>query len=94
MVSLLRTGRARSRFEGVDRITDFAPGRRLKVGGMYHLQYVDNFAALGGYAESITKVKENVRESISRLGLLMREHEDAGTGMAELLGHVARKNFH
>ena len=54
------------------------------------LQYVDNFSALGGVAESITKVKENVRESMSCRGLLMREHEDAGTGMAEHLGHVSK----
>ena len=45
---------------------------------------------MGGDAESITKVKENVRESMSRCGLLMREHEDVGTGMAELLGHVIK----
>ena len=79
-----------SSLKAVDRITDFAPGRRLKVGGMCHLHYVDNFAALGSDAESITKVKENVRESVSRRGLLLREHEEAGTGMAELLGHVIK----
>ena len=27
---------------------------------------------------------------MSRRGLLMREHEDAGTGMAELLGQVIK----
>ena len=57
---------------------------------MCHLKHVDNFAALGGDAESTTKVKENVRESMSRRGLLMREHEAAGTGMAELLGHAIK----
>ena len=79
-----------SGLKAVYRITDFAPGRRLKVGGMCHFQYVDNFAALGGDAECTAKVKENVRESMSRRGLLMREHEDAGTAMAELLGHVIK----
>ena len=71
-----------------DRITDFAPGRRLKVGDTCHLQYVDNFAVLGGDPESLTKTKEKVRESMGDRGLLMREHEDAGKGMVELLGHV------
>ena len=75
---------------GLKRTTDFAPERRLKFGGMCHLQYVDNFAALVSVAESITKVKEHARESMSRRGLLMREHEDAVTGMAELLGHVIK----
>ena len=32
-----------SGLKAVGRITDFAPGRRLKVGGMCHLEYVDNF---------------------------------------------------
>ena len=40
--------------------------------------------------EPTTKVKENVREPMGRRGLLMKEHEDAVTGMAELLGHVIK----
>ena len=79
-----------SGLKAVGRITDFAPRCRLKVGGMCHLQCVDNFAALGGDAESTAKVMENVGESMGRRGLLMREHEDAGTGMAALLGHVIK----
>ena len=31
---------------GNDRLTDFAPGRGLKSGGIARLQYEDNFAAL------------------------------------------------
>ena len=44
-----------------DRITDFAPGRRLKVGDTCHLQYVDNFAVLGVDSESLTMTKEKER---------------------------------
>ena len=73
-----------------DRITDFIPGRRLKAGDTCHLQYVDNFAVLGGDSESFTKTKEKVRKSMGDRGLLMREHEDAGKGMVELLGHVIK----
>ena len=72
------------------RITDFTSGRRLKAGDTCHLQYVDNFAVLGGDPESLTKTKERVRESMGYRGLLMREHEDAGSGMVELLGHAMK----
>ena len=72
------------------RITDFIPGRRLKTGDTCHLQYVDNFAVLGGDPESLTKTKERVRESMGNRGLFMREHEDADKGMVELLGHVIK----
>ena len=75
---------------GGDRLTDFAPGRRLKSGGIAHLQYVDNFAALGGDPASLTQVKEGVRQVMGTRGLLMREHEDAGKGVAELLGHTIK----
>ena len=73
-----------------NRITDFAPGRRLKAGDVCHLQYVDNFAALGGDTESLTQTKEGVREAMDVRGLIMREHEDAGKGVAELLGHTMK----
>ena len=73
-----------------DRVTDFAPGRRLRAGDSCHLQYVDNFAVLGGDPESLTKTKEKVRDSMGKRGLLMREHEDAGSGITELLGHVIK----
>ena len=66
------------------------PGRRLKAGDTCHLQYVDNFAVLGGDPESLTKTKERVRESMGTRGLLMREHEDAGSSIVELLGHVIK----
>ena len=60
-----------------DRIGDFAPARRLKSGGVSHLQNVDNFAALEGQPGSLTHTKENVREAMGARGLLMREHEGA-----------------
>ena len=75
---------------GGDRLTDFAPGCRLKIGGIAHLQYVDNFAALGGDLASLTQVKEGVRQIMGTRGLLMRELEDAGKGVAELLGHTIK----
>ena len=75
---------------GGDRLTDFAPGRRLKSGGIARLQYVDNFAALGGDPASPTQVVEGVRQVMGTRGLLMRDHEDAGKGVAELLGHATK----
>ena len=75
---------------GGDRLTDFASDRGLKSGGIVHLQYVDNFAALGGDPESLTQVKEGVRQVMGARGFAMREQEDAGKGVAELLGHTIK----
>ena len=48
---------------GGDRLTDFVPGRGLKSGGIAHLQYVDNFAAVGGGDPvSLTQGEEGVRQ--------------------------------
>ena len=74
---------------GGDRLTDFAPGRRLKSGGAARLRCVSNFAATGGDPASLTQVKEGVRQVMGARGLLMRD-EDAGKGVAELLGHTIK----
>ena len=66
----------RGGWTGGDRVTDFSRGRGLKSDGIAHLQYVDNFAALGGNPVSLTQVNEGVRQVMGARGLVMRENED------------------
>ena len=57
---------------------------------MTHLQYVDYFAAMGGDPTSLRQVKEDVRQVMGVRVLLMREHEDAGKSVTELLEHTIK----
>ena len=71
---------------GGDRLTDFAQVVVSRVAE----SLMGNFAALGGDLASLTQVKEGVRQVMGTRGLLMREHEDAGKGVAGLLGHTIK----
>ena len=72
-----------------NRITDFKSGVKLRHGRRRHPEYVDNVAALGESPDEVNTSGYQMRAAMRPLSLVTRKHEDAGTGMADLVRSVS-----